>query len=197
MKTRIRGGLCSVAVLSAALAAGCSEAGSAQPAPQSGGAPQPSASSMPGSSTVPGPGDNTELAALKACDLGSEQEFAEFRVTRPGEDKGARFGATSSCVWIGRSVGERATALGISIRPSQGLAEVNVTAGQVSDGKVGERTAKQLAGGTGGSCELFVEMGPTARVDLSASGAIEVPEACDLVGKLAEIVEPKLPKEGE
>lgn len=193
-----RAGLPAVLALMALAAVGCSEEGAAQPAP---GAPAGGASSAPATESTEAstgsPDGAVPLDSLAACDTADSAELAAINVAEEGREDGAQFGASSVCVWQSRSAADRAVSVSVAIRPEQGIDEVQAGEGQLTDGKVGDRPAKQLAGDTGGACTLALRVGPKSRVDVVAVGGVEVTEACDIAGKAATVVEPKLPTEEE
>lgn len=141
------------------------------------------------------------LRGLAACELLTEAEVKRLGATNSGRDAGAAGGAgTSGCDWTKSSVGgEGGYVFGLTIRPEQGIDDVNVDPGWT------KRTAR-FAGHdavviseqreASASCTMAVEVGPTSRMDFSANGGDTVKEMCDLVADVATIVEPKFPREG-
>ncbi|HVV13601.1 DUF3558 family protein [Amycolatopsis sp.] len=173
--------------------AGCSneQQGNASPATSASG----SSAASGGESAQP-TGD-AQLAELKACELLTTQEAALFNAQGPGQDQNTEAsGATSSCHWTGRSADDSSTTAGINIRATQGVDSVNPDGGQLTAGKLNTRPAVKLVDNSGGYCMLALGVTATSRVDVGylIVGATDATEACDMTNKIANIVEPKLPK---
>ncbi|WP_084036719.1 DUF3558 family protein [Haloechinothrix halophila] len=138
------------------------------------------------------------LSQISGCDLLSEEEAATISKGLKSEDKDSFAGAASVCTWntsIDRGVPiEKGITFGISIRPSQSVAEVSVRGqAQVSDEEFASRTAKLVAENDGieGSC-LFSFAVAEGRVDITAESK-NTKRSCTAVEDVATIIEPKLP----
>ncbi|XVV08090.1 DUF3558 family protein [Actinosynnema sp. CA-248983] len=92
--------------------------------------------------------------------------------------------------------GQTTTSVGVKVFPSLSIAEAKGQPGaRFSDTTVGSRKAKKVeAGLTDTSCLIAVEVGPKSRVDFYGEATASVGESCDAAQKLAEAIEPKLPK---
>ncbi|WP_433266261.1 DUF3558 family protein [Actinosynnema sp. CS-041913] len=92
--------------------------------------------------------------------------------------------------------GQTTTAVLVDAFPEVGLSEVTGgSSARLADTTVGSRKAKRVeAGLTDVSCLIAVEVDATSRVDFYAAATTTVEESCDAAKKLAEAVEPKLPK---
>ncbi|SFJ91683.1 hypothetical protein SAMN05421835_110201 [Amycolatopsis sacchari] len=108
----------------------------------------------------------------------------------------AASGATSNCKWAGRSADDSSTNLSISVRAKQGLGQVNNNDGALTQGNVNGRPATQYVPNTGGYCLLSLAVSQNSRVDLGYSilTAKDTAQVCEAVSRIANIVEPKLPK---
>ncbi|MBB5954625.1 hypothetical protein FHS29_001195 [Saccharothrix tamanrassetensis] len=84
----------------------------------------------------------------------------------------------------------------LKVWPTKGIAEATGAGNQqISDTKVGARDAKLIKKGASDTlCAVAVEVRSSSRVDFIASANASLDEACDAATKLAEAVEPKLPK---
>lgn len=149
------------------------------------------------SSSSPGQAGASQLSAMKACDLLTNQELAVMQVQGNGRDQDtAASGATSGCHWSGTAANGAATTLGVSVRAAQGVDSVNANGGQVTHGTVNSRPAVQVVENPSATCMISLAVSPSARVDLTfvVVGASDATEACETDNKIANIVEPKLPK---
>ena len=178
-----------VVALTAVVVSSCTSATTGNPSP---GSSQSSASS---SSAATNAASNS-LAGLKACKLLTDRE-AQQVVPGAGaaEDMGQPGGSTSACGWTKVATDtERAVTLGITIRPEQTIGQVNVGSGSSTTGMVNSHQARQVKGVEGtGTCLLSVGVGGTGRVDLFVDAGLDGDQACNIAGKIADIVVPKLP----
>lgn len=140
-----------------------------------------------------------QLEAINACDLLGDDEAATLSPGLAVEDLGSS-GAHSVCRWStsvdkGVPIDEGVT-FGIATRPTQDLDDLqSLDGGKVTDGKVGQRSAKIIAedGRIEGSCVLGIEVG-TGRVDINVE-AKKTDRACQIASDISTIIEPKLPQE--
>lgn len=181
-----------VLVAGALAVAGCAdESGEAVP-PNGVTSPSTDASSQ-APSTAP-----VQLEAVKACDLLTDEEAATMSPGLAAEDLGSS-AAHSVCEWstsVDRGVPiEDGVTFGIATRPSQAVDEVSVRGeAKVTDGKVGQRQAKQVAENDGieGSCLLVIAVG-SGRVDITVETG-KTDRACNIADDVSTIIEPKLPQ---
>ena len=174
-----------VVALTVVLISSCTNttAGEPSPAPtQNGGPPSVAATNS--------------LASLKACSLVTD---AEAQQVAPGSgaavDRGPFGGSASDCQWTRAATNTvHAATWGVTIRPDQTIGQVNVGSGAATSGTVSSHQAREVKGSTGdGTCLLAVAVGRTGRVDFGVSAGLDGDEACDIAGKAADIVVPKLP----
>lgn len=196
MRAIHRGALAAAGVVvGAGMFAGCSASTGGTPTPsgaQPSGAAGSSASGAPSS-----PAADATLAAIDPCSLVAPAEAAQVGAQGAGEVRDASaVGSTSECRWHGRTPEDYALTVAVDIRASQGIDELRPNGGQITDGKVGSRAARQLADG-GGGCIVTLKVGPKSRVDITVSTVALGPptEPCDIAGKVAGFVNPRLPPE--
>lgn len=138
------------------------------------------------------------LAGLVACDLLTAADVKQFGVTKPGKALGELGGAgTNGCQWARSSSPSRsAMAFSIGIRPGQGIDSVDIGQGTVTDGDFEGRPARQLREHQGpGDCMLAISVGKAGRVDVGVNDTDDdTDNACEVVNKIATIIEPKLPE---
>lgn len=168
---------------------GCStkEQGTAQPSTGAPGtAANPSTSlSSPGSSSSP-------ISGLDPCsllDLAALGEFGPFESPRPGVKPGARVCDLGRTI---KSATDKGLVIGIAVRDKQGLADTNETGAGKTEGNVNGRKALQVPD-SGPHCLIALEVTATSRVDVAIT-ASDSQQACQVADKVADIVEPKLPK---
>jgi hypothetical protein len=138
------------------------------------------------------------LASVRACSLVSGTE-AQQAVPGIGaaQDMGARGGSgTSDCRWDKSAVnGHGGVTFGVTVRPTQALTEFVVTGGELTSGTAGSHKANLIKNNEGpGSCAMAIAVG-SGRVDITTavSTADTTDDACAVVNKVSDIVEPKLP----
>ncbi|TNC27494.1 DUF3558 domain-containing protein [Amycolatopsis alkalitolerans] len=176
-----------------AVLAGCANEQPGNPSPVGG----QSASATVPTSAAGSTGQDPGLASIKACSLLTDHEAATFKAQGAGQNQDtSASGATSVCRWTGRSASGASTNLSIAVRAAQGIESVNAEGGQLTEGKVNGRPAKQLVDSSGGYCMTSLAVTPGSRVDLGyvIVGASDATEACQTDNQIADIVEPKLPK---
>ncbi|MFD8497423.1 DUF3558 family protein [Amycolatopsis sp. NPDC059657] len=170
--------------------AGCSakEPGTAQP---STGAPGTSASSPSGPSSSGNNGSPT--AALDPCSLLDPVALGEFGPFDGGPRADVKPGARVCN--LGRklmSATDEVLVIGVAVRDEQGLADTNETGAGKTEGKVNGRKALQVPDLIQ-HCLIVLEVTATSRVDVAIT-ASDPQQACKVAGKVADLVEPKLPK---
>jgi hypothetical protein len=122
---------------------------------------------------------------LSINDLSS---FGTFK----GPDKSNKDGARS-CGFDQQvaQASDPALTVSVDVRDNQNVDSVNDVGQGLVPGKVNGRKAVQAPGP--GSCTLALAVGDTSRVDIGTT-ADDTKTACDAASKIADIVEPKLPK---
>ncbi|PRX47937.1 uncharacterized protein DUF3558 [Prauserella shujinwangii] len=190
MRKSTRALLLPLAVAALAVAA-CSnsESGMAKPKGSTDSPTQPSSSAATETPVGSGRALSDELTA---CSLLNQQELAQFGEFRGGQ-KPSTSSASDACQWSGGDVSNVVT-VGVAIRDAQSVDEVSPIegGGAPTTGQLAGRRAVQASAPTG--CLLALSVGDSSRVDVVISGETEEPDYCQLVGQVADIVEPKLPE---
>ncbi|GLY64007.1 DUF3558 family protein [Amycolatopsis taiwanensis] len=185
--------LTTVIAAAALAAAACTSKQPGQPSPSSGQSAGSGASSSPSSGAANG------LAGLNACSLLTDDEAKQVVPgVNPPIDQGELGGTgTNNCQW-NKSVtnGAGGVAFSITVRPAQGLEDVNPNGGQTTKttSNAGRQVVLLTNSGSGISCIAAVAVG-SGRVDIEARtlrGAT-TEEMCTIVEKTDGFVEPKLP----
>jgi hypothetical protein len=195
MKAIHRGALALISVVvGAGMLAGCTSSTQGAPTPsgsqQSSGSQGPTATGSSGASSSPAA--DATLAAVDPCSLLTTAEATQFGAQGPGEPADTRVaGSTSACKWHGRTASDDAITFGLDIRASQGIDELRANGGTITDGKVGNRSARSLPNGNMG-CIVTLKVGAKSRVDVTTS---TLDDPCGVAGKVAGFVEPRLPPE--
>lgn len=147
------------------------------------------------------------LEGKVGCEFVTEADIATvvppgFKPAGPPEERGG----SHRCQFQMRKGTEGVYTLDVVIRPDEGLDQVpfqngvdgwSVTEGTVD--KVRPAVQAQKIRGGGQDCLIYMEVGPTSRVDAAgnSSGEDSVEnKTCDVVNKLALLVHEKLVKEG-
>jgi hypothetical protein len=147
------------------------------------------ASTQPTDSSSTGAG--TGLAAFQPCDLLSATDLSQNQLTKT--DSGTGSGARS-CYWKNTTADNGfGYAVGVDIRDSQGLTDINTDGYTISDDPIGGHQGKQALQTNGGGCFVAIGVSSSSRVDVSATGSGTASESCTLANKLAKLVEPGLP----
>lgn len=172
-----------------------STTGTGTPEPTVGGATTSSDGGSTPSSTGGGSSGGGSLTSVQPCDLLDSSTLSANQLTSAGSSNssGAR-----SCNYH-RSVdinGNNGAAVGIDVRDSQGLKDINAAGFTVTDDNVGGHQGKQAALNAGGGCFVAIGVGDSARVDVQVSATADTTQACQLANTLAKDVEPKLPAGG-
>ncbi|SEF30549.1 Protein of unknown function [Amycolatopsis pretoriensis] len=173
-----------------ALLAGCTstQGGTASPA-------QSSPVSEPGTSESQSSGGGGTQSITDACSLleaGDVSSFGEFKEPVPGTT-----GDVRTCRFQQKvaSASENAKVIGVNIRDTASVAQVNDTGGGVVDKDVNGRKAKEAPGGASvAACTLALPVGDSSRVDVAVTGAESADQACQVAEAVAKAVEPRLPK---
>ncbi|MGQ0838916.1 DUF3558 domain-containing protein [Actinokineospora sp.] len=163
----------------------CSEtAGQAIPQPESTTATRSTESAPPGTT----PSSPNELDKLDPCALLTAAEVAQF-----GAEVGERDDTTQStgCQWTIRGQ----AVFSIALRAKQGLDDIVVDRGTVVDHRVGTRDGRKLEANDGpGACMISISITRSSRVDASSNARSDTAKACGFASKVAELIEPRLPK---
>lgn len=174
-------------VAAALVLAACSseKPGSPSPAPSSPPAQAEPTSSAPST----GGGDTASLdpcSLISASDLSS---YGKFKSPETGEDGGAR---TCTLAKDKETASEESLTISVGIRDTQGLDSVNDAGNGKTSGNVQGRKAV-LVPTPPTNCLMALEVGAGSRVDV-VTVSTDPEKACGIAEKVADIVEPKLPK---
>jgi hypothetical protein len=172
--------------------AGCSSAqsGSALPGAgvpaDSGGGQTTTASAGPSSAA-------SATSSIKPCSLVSATDLAQYGTFAAPQEK--ELGGARSCLLqrTRQSASDKELGVSINVRDTQGTDTVTDLGGGKTTGKLNGRTAIEAPGPAQGGCLMALAVGDNARVDVSIT-ADSAQEACTVAEKVADVVEPKLPK---
>jgi uncharacterized protein DUF3558 len=179
-------------VAGGALLAGCTstQGGTASPAQS----PSASESGAPESSSSSGGGGTQSItdacSLLEMSDLGGYGEFHD-----PVKQT---IGGSRSCSYRQKiaSASDPSKVIGVEIRDTASVAQVNDNGGGVVDKDINGRKAKESSGGASlPACTLALPVGDASRVDVALIGADSADQACQIAEAVAKAaVEPRLPK---
>lgn len=129
------------------------------------------------------------LDVIDPCALLTTDEVHQFEANQ-GIPK--TLGGARKCQWLipgGNGV------FSADLRNSQGLKDIVVGSGTLSDQRVGDHPGKALKedGGTG-TCMIVIGITESSRVDVLGSYKADTAKACDLAMRVATLIEPRLPK---
>ncbi|WP_158559818.1 DUF3558 family protein [Prauserella sp. PE36] len=175
-------------VVALALSAGCSqnEPGSALTSDTPASTQHSGASNAPTSAP-----SNASTASIEPCSLLSFADVSSFGTfkERPEEDEG--LGARSCTYYPERTDAARLPTVGVDVRDDQDVDSVNDEGLGINTGELNGRNLAQVP--AHGGCIIALGVGAGSRVDVAVTG-LDTDASCDLVGRVAEIVEPKLPE---
>ncbi|KAA9166864.1 DUF3558 domain-containing protein [Amycolatopsis acidicola] len=169
---------------------GCSNENSGDPSPAT-----QSSTAIENSSA--GSNQDSQLSALKACDLLTQAELAVMKVRGSGQQQDtAASGASSGCQWAGDATNGAVSRLSADVRPGQGIDSVNPNGGQATTGTVDARPAVQVVDNPSGRCTTALAVSATSRVDFTYMiiGTGNTIEACETLNQIVTIASRKLPK---
>jgi hypothetical protein len=172
------------------LLAGCTttQGGTASPA-------QSSSAGESGTPESPSSGGGGTQSITDACSLleaGDVSGYGEFN-----EPLNKTVGGVRSCSYRQKiaSASDNAKVIGVNVRDTASVAQVNDTGGGVVDKDVNGRKAREASGGASlPACTLALPVGDSSRVDVAVIGAASADEACQVAEAVAKAVEPRLPK---
>lgn len=169
--------LAAVAVLMTAVACG----GPADsPAPPTSGAS--SAAAPPVGPVKGGPLDGTD-----PCSLLTKGEAEQVTGAQTAEPVVEQLGSARVC-----NFAPRQALLGVGIRTTAGLDQVQSNGNVVQELVIGRHRAKQAVGATG-SCGIFIGVTESSRVDVVLNSGRPDEDPCPSAMRVAELVEPRLP----
>ncbi|MCC8250327.1 DUF3558 domain-containing protein [Saccharothrix luteola] len=171
--------LAAVAVLLSAVA--CGGPAESPAGPPSGG------SSQPATAPAVGPSRGGPLAGADPCDLLTKAEAEQVTGAQTAEPVVEQLGSARVC-----NFSPRQALLGVGIRTTSGLDQVQSNGNVVQDLVIGRHQAKQAVGATG-SCGIFIGVTASSRVDVVLNSGSPAEDPCPLAMRVAELVEPRLP----
>lgn len=158
----------------------------------------PSSSTGAGQSTsttpvTPSSGGSVGTSAIEPCSLLGAGDIAEYGTF--GEPAKENLGGDRVCGYQRerKSASEDVLTISIDVRDQQGVKDVTDIGGGVTTGNVHGRKAAQTEGPASSACILALAVGEGSRVDVSVNAG-DSKKACEIATKVADIVEPKLPK---
>lgn len=171
--------LAAVAVLISVVA--CGGPAAEQSAPTS-GSPSPA-------TTTPqvGPSRGGPLDGLDPCTLLTKAEAERVTGAHTAEPAVEQLGSARVC-----NFSPQRARLGVGVRTTSGLAQVQSNGNVVQEIMVGRHQAKQAVGATG-SCGIFIGVTESSRVDVVLNSGSPDEDPCPAAMEIAELVEPRLP----
>jgi hypothetical protein len=169
-------------------ACGSTTTGNPNPSPSDSTQPDPSSTSTTPSSPgtkVTSPKDAVRmLKHTDPCDLLSNADLAELKITSPGET--ADSNSSRGCGWESDQ-----SVITVAIRSHQSIDTFKLGDGKLSTIKINGREAKQQRGEDGG-CDVTVRVTDDSRVDILVDLRDES-KSCAGAKQVARLVEPHLP----
>jgi hypothetical protein len=167
----------------------CSNSTPGTAAPSAGSTQSPTA----GTSSVPNTA-GPSLSSIQPCDLLSAIDLSQNQLAK--SDSGTGSGARS-CSWQNATADNGfGYAIGVDVRDSQGLKDINTAGYIISDDPIGSHPGKQAQDSNGAGCIVAIGVGAFSRVDVVATGSNGAAESCQLANRFAKLVEPNLPAGG-
>lgn len=168
-------------VVLGAVAAGCS---TKEPGDATAGTTTSTTTERASATTSTKPsGSGDSLADFDECEV-LNSLASQLNLTEIEEGVGNTCGASVSAT----------ASVTIKGHPDLGVDDV-VPGGQQSDITIGSRKAKMVKQSvTQTSCLIALEATPTSRVDVAGAANASLDEACEAATRVAEAIEPKLPK---
>lgn len=132
------------------------------------------------------------LKSVKPCDFFSDSEAATFGFKLPGET--GKLGSSETCDWIISGNG----GLHVGINPDEGVKDLNLTGGKLSEIKVGKYDASLLEARDGADavCDVYLAVSEKSSVSVISSlsaSATDTAASCERAKKAAELIAKKLP----
>ncbi|WIX87043.1 DUF3558 family protein [Amycolatopsis sp. DG1A-15b] len=178
-------------VAGGALLAGCTstQGGTASPA-------QSPSASEPGSPESPSSGGGGTQSITDACSLLEMSDLSSYGKFHDPVKKS--IGGARSCSYRQQiaSASDDSKVIGVDVRDTASVAQVNDNGGGVLDKDINGRKAKESPGDAAlPACTLALPVGDASRVDVSLIGADSADQACQIAEAVAKAaVEPRLPK---
>ncbi|MFD1146626.1 DUF3558 domain-containing protein [Saccharothrix hoggarensis] len=155
--------------------------------PAGGEAPPTSTTSQAATAPQVGPSRGGLLDRTDPCTLLTKAEAEQVTGAQSAEPVAEELGSAKVCTFSPQKA-----RLGVGVRATSGLAEVQSNGNVVQDIVIGRHQAKQAVGATG-SCGIFIGVTETSRVDVVLNSGSPDEDPCPAALKVAELVEPRLP----
>jgi hypothetical protein len=174
--------------------AGCSSSQPGMALPST-GVPT-SASAGQTTSTAPaGPSSSAAVgtSSIDPCSLLRVSDLTQYgSFSGPGKEN---LGGARVCGFqrTRQSASDKELGVSINVRDTQGTSTVNDVGGGKQTGRLNGRPAIEAPAPSQRACLMALAVGDNARVDVSIT-ADSAQEACAVAEKVADVVEPKLPK---
>jgi Protein of unknown function (DUF3558) len=153
------------------------------------GSPAPTVGSTQsgGGSTSSGSG----LTSIQPCDLLSSDILSQNQLGTPTT---ANEGGARTCHWQNTTASEGiGYAVGVGIRDSQGIKDVNPDGYTVTPDNIGGHPGRQLQSTLSGTCIIAIGVTNSSRVDVTVNAGTDPVQGCQLANQFAKLVEPNLP----
>jgi hypothetical protein len=173
------------------LLAGCSTEKPGTASPASSTSVVPTSPTSGSGSETPGP---SITSTIDPCTLLSAAELSPYGTfkapTRSEQGSDAR-----DCQYTKSqaSASEDSLTVAVVVRDKASVDDIPASAGTLTKGTQNGRTAVQIKN-TAGGCAIAMAVGNSARVDVTVVSTNNA-ATCDIASKVADIVEPKLPKD--
>lgn len=171
-----------------AMASGCSddEPGTPIPAGDQTSSPQASASATPSAAAA-------DIDAVEPCSLLTDDELAQFGEFKAPDEK--EVGTARTCTYLAErtSASNEQASVGFAVRDNVGVADLTDHGYGVQEGQTVTTGREATQAKTDDGCTVALAVGEGARVDTVVLG-MDPNKACATANKIAEIVDPKLPK---
>jgi hypothetical protein len=157
-----------------------------------GTAANPSTGTPSGADTSTSSPGSSDLTGIQPCSLLNSTEASQNALTSKGPRSGS---GARSCTWNNAAYDNGlGYSLGVDIRETQGIKDINTDAYALSDDPIGRHQGKQIRETNGDLCGVVIGVTATSRVDVSTNtGNSDIDQACVLANQFAKLIEPKLP----
>ncbi|GAB2983095.1 DUF3558 domain-containing protein [Saccharothrix stipae] len=141
------------------------------------------------STTAPqvGPSRGGPLDGADPCGLLTKGEAEQVTGAQTADPVVEQLGSARVC-----NFAPQKARLGVGIRTTAGLDQVQSNGNVVQDLVIGRHQAKQAIGATG-SCGIFIGVTESSRVDVVLNSGSPDEDPCPAAMRVAELVEPRLP----
>ncbi len=134
-----------------------------------------------------GPSRGGPLDGADPCALLTKGEAEEITGAQAADPVVEQLGSARVC-----NFSPRTARLGVGIRTTTGLDQVQSNGNVVQELVIGRHQAKQALGATG-SCGIFIGVTESSRVDVVLNSGSPDEDPCPAAMRVAELVEPRLP----